>query len=81
MNGKGTIREIRDITARLDRAKIYYRLAHERYEAITIDVSVPGQRIEIDVLSDGTIEVEIFKSDGTIYDADQIDNIVREFSD
>ena len=67
MNKDTTVRAITDLLARLQRAKIYYTLAHNRYDAITIDVSVPGQRIEIDVLSDGTTEVEVFKSDGTIW--------------
>ena len=66
---------------RLDQAKIYYNLAHHQEDAITIEVAVPGQRWEFDCYSNGTIEVEIFKSDGSIRDESAIDELFRDLSD
>jgi len=65
---------------RLQGARIYYTLAHNQEDAITIQVVVPGQRWEIDCYVDGAIEVEIFKSDGTMQDATIIDRLFHDFS-
>lgn len=65
----------------LEKAHIHYSLTSNREEAITIEVAVPGQRWEIDCFADGTIEVEIFKSDGTICDESAIKELFRNFSD
>ena len=42
---------------------------------------VPGQRWEIEFMSDGTVEVERFVSDGTIEDASAIEVLFSNFSD
>jgi hypothetical protein len=70
-----------ELLQRLDRSKIHYRLAHNQEDAITIEVAVPGQRWEIDCHSDGRIDVEVFKSDGSIRDESAIDELFRDFSD
>lgn len=62
---------------RLQGNHISYTLAHNQEDAITIEAVVPGQRWEIDCYADGEIDVEIFKSDGTIHGAEEIDNLFR----
>lgn len=52
----------------LDRQNIAYELAHNRDEAIMVTVALPGQRWEIEFLTDGSVEVEKFVSNGEIYD-------------
>lgn len=64
----------------LNEAKIYHTVRCTRNDAISIDVSVPGQRWEIDFLSDGTIDIEIFKSDGNIYDSSKLSELFKNFS-
>jgi hypothetical protein len=49
-------------------------------DAITIEVAVPGQRWEIDCYPDGNIEVEVFKSDGSIRGRNDIDELLRDFA-
>jgi hypothetical protein len=66
---------------RLERARIYCEVNKYREEAITLVATVPGQRWEIDFLSDGTIDVEVFASDGTLRDAKSIDDLIRDFAD
>ncbi len=66
---------------RLDENKIYYRLNKIRPESIMIEVSVPGQRWEIEFMEDGTIEVEKFISDGSYYDKQELETLFIEFSD
>lgn len=45
-----------------------------------VDVSVPGQRCEIDVLSDGSLEVEVFRSNGVIGDGAVLEQLISENS-
>ena len=66
---------------RLRAAKIHYTIRHDREGAVSIDVAVPGQRWEIDVLADGVVEIEIFKSDGTIFDETKLTELFERFSD
>jgi len=66
---------------KLQARKIYHRIRCTRSDAISIDVDVPGERWEIDFLEDGTVDVEIFKSDGTIYGMSKIDELFERFSD
>jgi hypothetical protein len=62
-------------------AKINYRLGHARDEAILVEVAVPGERWEIEFFENGSVEVEIFKSDGTIHDASALAELLAKHSD
>jgi hypothetical protein len=62
-------------------AKINYRLGHARDEAILVEVAVPGERWEIEFFENGSVEVEIFKSDGTIHDASALTELLAKHSD
>jgi hypothetical protein len=65
---------------KLEERKIYYRLEKVR-ESIMVDVTVPGQRWEIEFFDDGHIEIEKFISDGSIYNETEIDTLFNQFSD
>ena len=54
------------LLGRLREAKIHHQLRDTREGAVSVDVAVPGERWEIDFLEDGSVEVEVFRSDGTI---------------
>ena len=67
---------------RLTEAKIHFRLAHNRDDGITVEVTVPGERWEVDFLDDGTVDVERFLSTGEVEDAaGGLEELFREFSD
>ncbi len=66
---------------RLRRAKIHHVVRHDREGAVTIDVAVPGERWELDILEDGTVEIEMFKSDGTIHGESKLQELFTMFSD
>ena len=51
---------------KLDQQGISYTLAYHRDEAVMITVAIPGERWEVDFLSDGSVEVERFISNGEI---------------
>jgi len=75
------LEKVLELLRRLKQAKIYCKLAHNQEDAIAIEVAVPGQRWEIDCYTNGMINVEIFKSSGTIRNQDAIDELIRDFSD
>ena len=53
---------------RLNEASIYHSIDQVRPEALMVVVVVPGERWEIEFMNDGTIEVEKYRSNGTIED-------------
>ena len=74
-----------ELLEKLEAKKIYYKLNKIRTDAIMIEVSVPGQRWEIEYnthgeASGGEIEIEKFLSNGTIYDSSELDVLFRDFS-
>jgi hypothetical protein len=76
-----TIADLFHLLERLRAAKISYRLAQHRESAIAIEVAVPGERWEIEVMEDSTIQVERFRSDGTISGEEAIQQLIAEYSD
>jgi hypothetical protein len=61
-------------------ARISYRLSHNRDDAIAVEVAVPGERWEIEFLEDGAVEVEVFRSNGTIHDASVLSKLIEKHS-
>jgi len=62
---------------RLAAARIPYTLRHSRDDAVMIEVTVPGERWEIDFLEDGDVDVEVFRSTGGVTaDAGRIDQLI-----
>lgn len=49
-----------DLLEKLDKANIHYTLSRDRDEAISVTVSLVGERIEVDVFEDGHMEVSRF---------------------
>ncbi|MEH1912588.1 MAG: hypothetical protein V7L05_33275 [Nostoc sp.] len=50
----------------LEQEKISYTLAHHRDKTIMVNVSVAGERWEVEFFEDGSVEVERFVSSGEI---------------
>ena len=65
----------------LEENKIYYRLNKIRHESILVEVAVPGQRWEIEFMEDGTLVIEKFLSDGSLYDESELQNLFEQFKD
>ena len=56
----------------LEQEQVWYRLERVR-DSIMVTVSVPGERWEIEFFDDGLVEVERFRSAGTIEGEDALD--------
>jgi hypothetical protein len=66
---------------RLEAGKIHYSLEHNRDKAIMVLSAVPGERWEVEFFEDGSVEIEVFKSSGEIYDEKKLDELFDRFSD
>lgn len=62
--------------AKLSEWSIHYSLCSVRPEAIMIEAHVPGEHWEVEFFADGSVEVEVFRSDGTIRDHDALDELL-----
>ena len=72
---------ILNLLRRLETAGIYFELARPRDNALMVLVTVPGERWEIEYLEDGTIEIEIFRSDGELRGPEVLNDLFSRFSD
>jgi hypothetical protein len=65
---------------RLQDARIACRLEQVRDDGVCLQVAVPGERWEIELLDSGEIEVEIFRSNGEIHGAEALDDLFNRHS-
>jgi len=75
-----------DFLKRLDEAHIWYSIEKPLPDSIQVFIDVPGERWEVDFFFENGAEcndiwVEKFKSDGTIFDGDELEVLFRDFSD
>ena len=66
---------------KLEHQDIGYTLAHHREEALMVLVAVPGERWEIEFLSDGSVEIEKFISTGEISDTKSLEDLFATYAD
>lgn len=72
------IASVLDFLKRLKEEGVYYTLRISRPYAIMVQVEIPGEKWEIEFLQDGSVEVEIFRSDGEILDDSAIERLFQE---
>lgn len=77
------LQEVFNFIRELEKEKIFYRIRaniHDLGDALCLEIMVPGEIWEVDFLDDGTVDVEIFKSDGEIYGLEKVDQLLRIWS-
>jgi len=52
--------------ARLASSRIAFKLDRVRESYVMVEIAVPGERWEVEFAVGGEVEVEVFRSDGTI---------------
>jgi hypothetical protein len=77
----GTIRDLTSLAERLNAARIHFDVSVTSSDSVMFCVAVPGEHWEIEVMADGTVEVEIFRSNGEISDASKLDDLFDRFAD
>ena len=82
-----SINELIELLEKFENKKIRYKLNKTRNDTIMIEVTVPGQRWEIEYNTYGKspeynskIEIEKFISNGILYDESEIETLFRDFS-
>lgn len=65
---------------KLEKQGISYSLAHHRDEAVMVNVVVPGERWEVEFLSDGSVEVEKFISNGNMAGEEALSELFARYS-
>jgi hypothetical protein len=71
------LKTIWDVRARLDAAGISHDVEGYRLDAISIVARVPGEYWEIDFLDDGSIDFEVFQSQG-VKTSDDLDARIKQ---
>ena len=74
------IGEIIQFLDELEKRKIHYSLGKIR-DSILVEISVPGEKWEVEFFENGSVEVERFISTGTIRNETELDILFRDFSD
>ena len=64
----------------LERREISYTLAHNRDEAIMVNVAAPGERWEVEFLDDGSVEVERFVSNGEVSGDEMLSQLFARYA-
>jgi hypothetical protein len=66
---------------KLEKAHIFYSLSKSREDAVMVEITVPGEKWEVEYFDNGNIEIEVYKSDGEIHNEDKLDDLFKKFSD
>ena len=71
-----------NLVRRLEDANIFFTLGRNRPDTILVSITVPGERIEIDVFDDGHMEVSRFKGNESIVGEENlVEEIINEYGD
>lgn len=73
--------QLESFLAQLEAQRIHFRLGRVRQGFVLVEVAVPGERWEIEFGADGAVEVEVFRSNGTIADAAALGDLLRRFGE
>lgn len=66
---------------RLEEARIHFALNSVREGSVMVQVTVPGERWEVEFFPDQPPEIEIFRSDGSISDASLLERLFTDHGD
>ncbi len=66
---------VHDFLRELDESRTYYRLTSVREGAVMVEVALPDERWEIEFFDDRGPEIEVYRSDGTIFGPEKLDEL------
>lgn len=69
-----------DFLNTLEERKIYYRL-NKVSDNILVEITVPGQRWEVEFFRDGSVQIEKFLSEGHIRDEVALEELFNVFGE
>ena len=71
------LKVLTEFVDRLDECRISYTLNGAVRTSIMVCVALPGERWEINFYDDGDIAVEIFTSDGQLFDESKLEELFK----
>jgi hypothetical protein len=69
------------LSKKLENAEIWNEIRFFREDGITVLARVPGEYWEIDLLEDGTTNVEVLRSTGDLEDESSVERLISEFGE
>ncbi|MFA6291003.1 MAG: hypothetical protein WC637_04435 [Victivallales bacterium] len=76
------IHPLYQLLQRLEDATIFFTISRHRPDTILVSITVPGERIEIDVFDDGHMEVSRFKGNESIVgNSDLVNDIIKKYKE
>ena len=66
---------------KLDELRIAYTLTRVREDSVMIQAPAPGERWEIEIMGDGSLEIEVFRSDGRIFGEGKLKDLLDSYSE
>jgi hypothetical protein len=75
------LKKLLALSDKLKDANIHHDVTRYREDGVSIIASVPGERWEIDVLDDGEIIVEVYKSQGCCRGEEALKDLFERHSD
>ena len=72
--------QLTEFIKKLETANIAYNLDRVR-DAVMVVVVVPGERWEVEFMDEGGVEVEVFRSDGSIQDETSLSRLFEVHGD
>ncbi len=73
------MKQMFDFLDRLKESRIPFRLDISRARMILVDITLPGQRWEVEFAEDGDIDVEVFESQG-VESEERLEDLFREYA-
>ncbi|HVU30367.1 MAG TPA: hypothetical protein VHE36_08215 [Sphingomicrobium sp.] len=72
---------VHEFLRELDDTRTYYRLTSVREGAVMVEVALPDERWEIEFFDDRDPEIEVYRSDGTIFGPEKLDELRKRTSE
>lgn len=64
----------------LKEGNIFHRISSYRKDVLCIEAIVPGEHWEISFFNDNSVELEVFESDGEIYNLEKTKELFNKYS-
>ena len=81
MSDTNALKKLLALSDQLKAANIHHEVTRYREDGVSIIATVPGERWEIDVLDDGEIVVEVYKSQGGCRGEDSLKELFERHLD
>ena len=75
------IRSLHEFLRELEETRTYFGLASVREGAVMVEVALPDERWEIEFFEDRDPEIEIYRSDGTIFGPEKLEELRERISE